>query len=76
MVETKTTADTRRTEETRGTLRLWEVLFGDQTGYLKTFTGEQARFSNPNARENELTRVSNRTWRYPEQASAAAAYRP
>ena len=56
------------------TLRLWEVLFGDQTGYLKTFTGEQARFSNPSARQNELTRVANRTWRYPEQAPPAAAY--
>ena len=74
LISNEVTADTRRTEETRGTLRLWEVLFGDQTGYLKTFTGEQARFSNPNARQNELTRVSNRTWRYPEGASAAAAY--
>ncbi len=56
------------------TLKLWDALFEDQVGYLKTFTGEQTRFSNPGARPNELTRVSNRTWKFPEKAAAAAAY--
>jgi hypothetical protein len=56
------------------TLALWEVLFENQAAYLNTFTGQQARFENPDARANELVRVVNKTWRFPEQAEEAAAY--
>jgi hypothetical protein len=56
------------------TLALWEVLFENQAAYLNTFTGQQARFEDPSARANELARVVNKTWRFPEQAEEAAAY--
>ena len=36
-------------------------LYEEEPGYLNTFTGQQARFCNPKARANELTRVKNRT---------------
>ncbi|MDP9477331.1 MAG: RepB family DNA primase [Actinomycetota bacterium] len=53
---------------------LWEILFEDQAAYFNTFTGQQARFTNPAARANELARVVNKTWKFPEQAEEAAAY--
>jgi hypothetical protein len=55
--------------------RLFGHVFGeDATGWLVTFTGRQARFVDRDARANELVRVANRTWRFPEQARGAAEY--
>jgi hypothetical protein len=56
------------------TLELVAHLFEDQAGYLNTFTGQQARFSNPTARPNELADVVNRSWEYPGQAAKAVKY--
>ena len=68
-------ANPRGTAELSPTLELWgNVLFKDQAGYLNTFTGQQARFTNPDARPNELARVINKTWKFPEQAEEAAEY--
>jgi hypothetical protein len=41
---------------------------------LVTFTGEQARFRRPNAPKNELIRIRQRPWAYPEQAAEASDY--
>jgi hypothetical protein len=53
---------------------LFSHLFGDASGHLVTFTGQQARFTRPEARVNELTHTRQRYWRYPEQAQNVAAY--
>jgi hypothetical protein len=39
-----------------------------------TLTGSQARFTDPDARENELAHLRQTSWRYPEQAAKAAEY--
>lgn len=39
-----------------------------------TFTGQQARFTNPDARPNELADTRQRYWRYPARAEEAAQY--
>lgn len=61
-------------ECTGATLKLFDLLYDSERGYLVTFTGKQARFGNPNARPNELALIVNKTWRFPEQAEEAAAY--
>jgi hypothetical protein len=53
---------------------LFDYLFDGQTGYFNTFTGQQARFTNPNARANDLTRVVNKTWAFPGQIAEAVEY--
>ena len=49
-------------------------MFGEDTGFLVTFTAEQARFRRPDGRPNELACTRQLSWRYPEQAQRAAAY--
>jgi len=55
-----------------------ETLFGhvldEDDGFLVTFTGQQARFTRPDARPNELARIVQRSWRYPDEAQQAADY--
>lgn len=60
--------------ELSATVKLWEILFKDQAAYLNTFTGQQARFTDPGARPNGLARVVNKTWSFPDQAEDAAKY--
>lgn len=69
-----TGAAARAGRETADITKLWGLLFGNQAAYLNTFTGKQARLTDPGARHNELAGVINRTWRYPEQAEQAADY--
>lgn len=54
------------------TLRLWEHLFGEGSGYLVTFTGRQP--THPEARPNELDDTEQKSWRYPEKREDAARY--
>jgi hypothetical protein len=53
---------------------LFGHLFDDSgaEGYLVTFSGQQARFTNPDARPNELTQTYQLSWSYPAEASKAA----
>lgn len=53
---------------------LWDHLFADLTGYLVTFTGEQARLLEAGSTPNELLKTQQRSWRWPDEANAAAAY--
>ena len=53
---------------------LFDHLFGEDTGFLMTFTGQQARFSDPDARPNELAHTRQRSWLYPEKAEEASDY--
>jgi hypothetical protein len=69
-----TNTTTVKREHLSAALELVEHLFEDQAGYLNTFTGQQARFSDPNARPNELAEVVNRTWEYPRQVEQATEY--
>lgn len=49
---------------------LWEHLFGDLEGYLVTFTGRQSAGAGP----NELEDTKQRSWHWPAEKDAAAAY--
>jgi hypothetical protein len=49
-------------------------MFGQERGFLVTFTGQQARFTNPEARPNELTSTRQRSWPYPEKAEEASEH--
>jgi RepB DNA-primase from phage plasmid len=53
---------------------LFSHLFGEDEGYLVTFTAEQARFTRPDARPNELAQIRQLSWLYPEQTEEAAHY--
>jgi hypothetical protein len=53
---------------------LFGHIFGEDTGYLVTFTGQQARFTRPDARPNELAGIVQRSWRYPDEGQQAAEY--
>jgi RepB DNA-primase from phage plasmid len=54
---------------------LFEHIFGETTeGHLVTFTGQQARLRRPDARQNELAGIRQRSFRYPAQAKQAADY--
>jgi DNA primase RepB-like protein len=59
-------------QPTDTTLELWEHLFWDLKGYLVTFTGKQSERSD--ARPNELDNTAQRSWRWPAEREAAAAY--
>jgi hypothetical protein len=59
-------------QATRTTLELWEHLFGEIEGYVVTFTGKQSTRSD--ARPNELDDTAQRSWRWPAEKEAAAAY--
>ena len=53
---------------------LFGHIFGDSDGFLVTFTGQQARLTRQDARENELTDTQQRSWPYPRKAEEAAEY--
>jgi hypothetical protein len=53
---------------------LFRHLFHDSPGYLVTFTAQQRRFTQPEARPNELTHTRQRSWPYPEKAEEASDY--
>jgi hypothetical protein len=58
--------------EPNRTVELWEHLFGDLEGHLVTFTGKQS--SRPDAKPNALDDIAQRSWRWPREKEAAAAY--
>jgi hypothetical protein len=47
---------------------------GCRLGYLVTFTGQQARITNPDARANELTATRQKSWAYPDEVIPASEY--
>src|SRR5215217_3727728 len=53
---------------------LFRHVFAEDEGFLVTFTGKQARFTNPEARPNELADTRQLSWPYPKAAKAAEAY--
>src|SRR5215208_7255974 len=53
---------------------LFGHIFGEDAGFLVTFTGQQARLRRPDARHNELTAIRQRSWSYPDEAEEAADY--
>jgi RepB DNA-primase from phage plasmid len=53
---------------------LFGHIFGEDTGFLVTFTAHQARFRRPDARHNELADTRQRSWSYPDEAERAAKY--
>ena len=53
---------------------LFDHLFGKDTGFLVSFTGQQAALTCVDARPNELAQIRQRSWRYPEEAERASEY--
>src|SRR5215213_2120616 len=53
---------------------LFRHVFDEDEGFLVTFTAQQARFTKPDARRNELADICQRSWRYPDEAQQAADY--
>jgi hypothetical protein len=53
---------------------LFGHIFGDDTGFLVTFTAQQARLRCPDARYNELASIRQRSWSYPAESEKAASY--
>lgn len=53
---------------------LFGHVFGRDTGFLVTFTAQQARLRRPDARHNELVDNRQRSWAYPGEAEKAADY--
>ena len=53
---------------------LWAHLFEGLEGYLVTFTGQQARITDPDARQNALTDTRQKYWLYPDEAEKVADY--
>jgi hypothetical protein len=53
---------------------LFVHIFGEDAGFLVTFTGRQARLAREGARENELSETRQRSWSYPGESEVAAAY--
>ena len=49
-------------------------MFGRDSGFLISFTGQQARFTQVDARPNELARTRQLYWPYPEKAREASDY--
>ena len=49
-------------------------LFGEDEGFLVTFTGEQARFKRASARPHELAETRQISWAYPDKKGEAARY--
>jgi hypothetical protein len=65
--------DRRSATATEPILKLWGHLFGElEGGYLVTFTGKQSE--RPDARPNELDDTAQKSWGWPEEREAAAAY--
>jgi RepB DNA-primase from phage plasmid len=59
-------------QATDTTLQLWGHLFGGLEGYLVTFTGQQS--ARRDGKPNELDDTSQRSWQWPAEREAAAAY--
>jgi RepB DNA-primase from phage plasmid len=53
---------------------LFGHIFGEDEGFLVTFTGTQARLINPAESANKLAESKQRYWLYPEQAEDAGEY--
>ena len=53
---------------------LFDHLFGKDTGFLVSFTGQQAALTCVDARPNELAQIRQRSWSYPDEAQKAANY--
>jgi len=53
---------------------LFGHIFGEDTGFLVTFTAHQARFRRPDARHNELADTRQLSWPYPEKVEEASGY--
>jgi len=53
---------------------LFGHIYSESEGYLVTFSGQQARFTNPDARPNELAQTYQLSWAYPQEAKEAADY--
>ncbi len=53
---------------------LFRHVFAEDQGFLVTFSGQQARLTQADARPNELTRTRQRSWPYPEKAEQAGEY--
>jgi hypothetical protein len=49
-------------------------MFGQDRGFLVSFTGQQARFTRRDARPNELTSTRQLSWPYPEKVEEASDY--
>src|SRR5215217_8623184 len=49
-------------------------MFGRDSGFLVSFTGQQARFTQADARSNELTSTRQLSWPYPAKAREASDY--
>jgi hypothetical protein len=49
-------------------------MFGQDRGFLVSFTGQQARFTRRDARPNELTSTRQLYWPYPEKVEVASDY--
>ncbi len=57
----------------RPEILFWHA-FADDRGYLITFTGQQARLTREGVRDNELADISQRSWRYPDEAERVGEY--
>jgi hypothetical protein len=53
---------------------LFGHIFGEDKGFVVTFTAQQARLRRPDARHNELAAIRQRSWAYPAETEKAAAY--
>jgi hypothetical protein len=53
---------------------LFGHIYGEDEGFLVTFTGTQARLLDPEAASNELVEIKQRYWAYPGQWEDAAEY--
>jgi hypothetical protein len=53
---------------------LFGHIFGESEGYLVTFSGQQARLTNPDAPPNQLVATGQKSFPYPQQAAQAAAH--
>jgi hypothetical protein len=53
---------------------LFGHIFADLEGYLVTFVGKQARMEDPDARQNELVHIDQRSWPYPRRGQSAANF--
>ncbi len=49
-------------------------IIGEETGFLVTLTGRQARLDRPDARQNELAGLRQRSFRYPDDADEVGDY--
>jgi len=53
---------------------LFGHIFGEDSGFLVTFTGQQARLKRAAARHNELAAIRQQSFRYPDEADQASTH--